>query len=245
VARNAEYEDFNAREVDDIELFVRDPFNSYGVSHETYGYHTPYGVSTTYGGLGDGKGSAYDSYTTKDQEADKPKGKGRKGRGPNYDPKPTQDVSLRRQFRKVAAQNSDLLREAAKDPNHAFHPTAINMKKEAALRKNPKLLKKALKDPNHPLYKHAQTVKAQNGRHKATMRAALKDENHVLHGVAVANRNARLDKTIRKAQTKNPNLVSAALSNVNHPLHEAAHRVVQEADRSNNVAAFHSLPFAS
>jgi hypothetical protein len=220
-----------APEVDDVELFTRD-FNSYGGSHGAYG--TSYGVSPLSGGSGNGKGHAYDS-----------QGTGRKGRGPNYDPKPTQDVASRRQFRKIAGQDSDLLKEAAKDPNHAFHSTAIHMKKEEALRKNPRLLNKALKDRDHPLHQHAQTVKAQNTHRKATLRAALNDESHPLHGVAVGLRNSRLDKTVRKAQTKNPNLVAAALSNPKHPLHEAAHRVAHETNRANNVEAFGSLPFAS
>jgi len=228
-----------AREVDDVELFTRD-FNPYGGSHVAYG--TSYGVPALSGGLGNGKGQPHDSYATKDENV---KPQGRKGRGPNYDPKPTQDVASRRQFRKIAGQDSDLLKEAAKDPNHAFHSTAIHMKKEEALRKNPKLLNKALKDSSHPLYKQAQTVKTQNNRRKATLRAALNDEDHPMHGVAVGLRNSRLDNTIRKAQTKNPNLVTAALANPRHPLHEAAHRVAQETDRQNNVAAFGSLPFSS
>ena len=251
-----------AREVDDIELFTRD-YNSYGGFHGAYG--SSYGVSvsvlpilkisncltkiffmikTLSGGLGNGRGQAYDSYPTKDESV-KSQGTSRKGRGPNYDPKPTQDVASRRQFRKIAAQDNDLLKEAAKDPNHAFHSTAIHMKKEEALRKNPKLLNKALKDSSHPLYKQALTVKAQNTRRKATLRAALNDESHPMHGVAVGLRNSRLDNTIKKAQTKNPNLVTAALANPKHPLHEAAHRVAQETDRANNQAAFGALPLAS
>jgi hypothetical protein len=230
-----------AREVDDVELFTRD-FNSYGSSYGAHG--NSYGVPAMSGGLGNGNSHPYNSYATKDESV-KSQGTGRKGRGANYDPKPTQDVESRRQFRKIAGQDSDLLKEAAKDPGHAFHSTAIHMKKEEALRKNPRLLNKALKDESHPLYKHALTVKAQNTRRKATLRAALNDEGHPMHGVAVGLRNSRLDKTIRKAQTKNPNLVTAALANPKHPLHEAAHRVAKETDRANNEAAFGSLPFAS
>lgn len=148
------------------------------------------------------------------------------------------DVASRRQFRKHAAQDSALLHEAAKDENHAFHSTAIHMKQEAALRKNPKLLKQALKNPKHALHGAAHTVKAQNSRRKQTLRAALKDESHPDHEAAVAHRNEQHDKTIRKAQLKNPNLVKAALANKNHKLHEAAKRV----DAKDNADAFNTLP---
>ena len=151
------------------------------------------------------------------------------------------DVASRRRFRKSAGQNSALLNEAAKDKNHPYHSTAIHMKQEAALRKNPKLLKQALKNPKHALHGAAHTVKAQNSRRKATLRAALKDDNHALHGVAVAHRNEQHDKTIRKAQLKDPKLVEAALSNKDHKLHEAAHRVAAQ----DNAAGFNALPFGS
>jgi len=181
VARMAEYEDLNARE---IELFVREP------------------------------GS---------------------GRGAHYDPKPTMDVASRRQFRKDAAQNSALLKEASKDKNHPYHSTAIHMKKEDAVRNNPKLLKQALNDPNHALHSSAHTVKAQTFRQKKSMRGALKDENHPLHEAAVAHRNMQHDQTIRNAD---PKLVAAALANKNHKLHAAANRAAAQ----NNVDAFDALP---
>ena len=162
----------------------------------------------------------------------------KKGRGPRYDPKPTMDVDSRRRFRKLAGQNSALLNEAAKDKKHAYHSTAIHMKQEAALRKNHKLLNEALKNPNHALNEAAQTVKAQNSRRRATLRAALKDESHPLHEHAVTHRNEQHDRTIRNAQSKNPNLVKAALADKNHKLHEAAHRVAAQ----DNVAGFDALP---
>jgi hypothetical protein len=174
--------------------------------------------------------------------------KDKKGRGPRYDPKPTMDVSSRKRFRMVAGQDSALLNEAAKNKNHDYHSTAIHMKQEAALRKqkaalrkNHKLLKQALRNPNHALHEVAHTVKAQNSRRKATIRAALKDESNPLHGAAVAHRNEQHDRTIRNAQLKNPKLVEAALANKNHKLHEAAHRVAAQ----DNVESFNALPFAS
>jgi hypothetical protein len=164
-----------------------------------------------------------------------------KGRGPRYDPKPTMDVGSRRQFRKLAGQDSALLREASKDKNHAFHSTAIHMKQEDAVRKNSKLLKQALGNSNHPLHGAAHTVKAQNKRRRTALRAALKDESHPLHEDAVAHRNQQHDRTVRDAQSKNPKLIEAALANKNHKLHEAAHRVAAQ----DNMAASNALPFAS
>ena len=161
--------------------------------------------------------------------------KGKKERGPRYDPKPTMDVASRRQFRKLASQNPALLKEAAKDKKHAYHSTAIHIKQEAALKKNPKLLKKALNDPKHALHATAQTVKAQNTRRRKTLRAALKDERHPLHEAAVTHRNEQQDKAIRNA---NPKLVEAALANKKHKLHEAAHRVAAK----DNKEAFNALP---
>jgi hypothetical protein len=50
-ARSAEYEDFEAREVDDIEFFAREPVNSYGNTDQASGnflssYGTP-GISVS------------------------------------------------------------------------------------------------------------------------------------------------------------------------------------------------------
>jgi len=246
-ARSFEYEDLNAREIDDMELFVRDPFSLFGgkfgfgtPSHTpgTDDSHSSAGLSKTTS-VGKTSPGASDLHET---EAVLPKKSKGKGRGAHYDPKPTMDVASRRKFRKLAGQDSALLNEAAKDKNHAYHSTAIHMKQEGALRKNPKLLKQALGNPKHALHGAAQTVKAQNSRRKATLKAALKDENHSLHEVAVAHRNKQHDKTIRDAQLKNPKLVEAALANKNHKLHEAAHRVVAQ----DNVEGFqNALPFAS
>jgi len=245
-ARSVEYKDFNAREVDEMELFVRHPFGLFGynigssshahdTSHDTYGSqaHVAAALSRTESG-------SETSPVTSVHKTELVESK-RKGRGPRYDPKPTMDVASRRQFRKIASQNSTLLNEAAKDKNHAFHSTAIHMKQEAALRRKPKLLKQALRDPKHPLHEAALTVEAQNRRRKAIMRAALKDEGHPLHAVAVAHQNEQQDKTIRNAQTKNPKLVETALANKNHQLHEAAHRVAAQ----DNVVGFNALPFGS
>jgi len=231
----------DAREIDDMELFVRDPFSLFGFgtpsrasstpSNEVNASHTGAGLTRT--------NSETSSKASSLHEAEPviPK-KGKKGRGPRYDPKPTMDVASRRQFRKSATQNSALLNEAAKDKNHAYHSTAIHIKQEAALRKNPKLLKQALRDPGHALHGTAHTVKAQNNRRKATLRSALKDESHPLHEAAVAHRNEQHDKTIRNAD---PKLVEAALANKNHKLHGAAHRVAAQ----DNVAGFNALPFGS
>jgi len=269
-ARSAEYEDLNAREIDDMELFVREPFSLFGFGSSSSGARTPAqqtDVSNTGSKSGWGlpagllnwkkpKPSAGVTSQAPETPAlhntppeapaiheaepvvSKSKSKN-KGRGARYDPKPTMDVASRRQFRKLAGQDSALLKEAAKDKNHAYHSTAIHMKKEAALRKNPKLLKQALNDPNHALHGTAHTVKARNKRQKKTLRAALRDENHPLHEAAVAHRNAQHDKTIRNAQLKDPKLVEAALANKNHKLHEAAHRVAAQ-DIAN---AFSDLPF--
>ena len=58
-ARSAEYEDLDAREIDDLELFVRDPFSLFGFgtsprtrasgtpSHETDDTHTGAGLSVS------------------------------------------------------------------------------------------------------------------------------------------------------------------------------------------------------
>jgi len=237
-ARSGGSADLNAREIDDMELFVRDPFSLFGFgtpsrasastpSPETVGSHTDAGLSRT-------KSETSGSPSLHEAEPITSK-KVKKERGARYDPKPTMDVASRRQFRKSAGQNSALLNEAAKDKNHVYHSTAIHMKKEAALRKNPKLLKQALSNPDHALYATAHTVKAQNSRRKAAVRAALKDENHPLHEAAVAHRNAQHDKTIRNAH---PKLVEAALADKNHKLHEAAHRVAAQ----DNVAGFSALP---
>jgi hypothetical protein len=247
--RSAEYEDINAREIDDMELFVRDPFSLFGFgtpardrvtppstppSHETKDPHTDAGLSKTKSEKTSGSPVASSLHEAKPVKSKKVE----KGRGPRYDPKPTMDVASRRQFRKSAKQNSALLNEAAKDKNHAFHSTAIHIKQEAALRKNPKLLKQALKNSNHALHGTAQTVKAQNSRRKATLRTALKDEKHPLHEAAVAHRNGQHDKTIRNA---NPKLVETALADKSHKLHEAAQRVAAQ----DKAAAFSALPFGS
>lgn len=150
------------------------------------------------------------------------------------------DVDSRRHFRTIAGQDSALLNKAAKDKNHAFHSTAIHMKQEAAVRKNPILFEQALSNPKHALHGAAHIVKAQNTR-KATLKAALKDESHPLHEYAVSHRNAQHDKTIKDAQTKNPELVKAALANKNHKLHEAAHRVAAK----DNMDGFNALPFGN
>jgi len=238
-ARSTEY--LNAREIDDMELFVRDPFSFFGssssartaISHVT---NTVAGLSkkTSPGESSPGAHALHQTEPVVSKSKDK-------GRGPRYDPKPTMDVDSRRQFRKLAGQDSALLKEAAKDKNHAYHSTAIHMKKEAAVRNNPKLFKQALSDPNHALHGSAHTVKAQNGRQKKALRAALKDESHPLHGAAVAHRNEQHDKTIRGAQLKNPKLIEAALANKNHKLHDAAHRVAAQ----DNVDGFNALPFGS
>jgi len=252
-ARSVEYEDLNTRQNDDTELFVRNPITVFGYkignpfssrtsgtpSHVTDNSHTSAGLS----------GTKSETVTVpKTQPKTEPKTeepvlskRGKNGRGPRYDPKPTMDVDSRRQFRKTAAQDSALLKEAAKDKNHAFHSTAIHMKKEEALRKNPNLLNQAINDPNHALHKSAHTVKAQNTRQTKTLRAAYKDESHPLHEAAVAHRNEQHDKTIRGARAKNPQLIEAALANKNHKLHAAAHRVAAQ----DNADAFNALPFGS
>jgi len=244
----ADYTDLNAREIDDMELFVRDPFSLFGFgtssrakdtpSPQTDNSHTGAGLSRSNSDISSSpKASSLHEETEPVVSSKKVK----KERGPRYDPKPTMDVDSRRQFRKSAGQNSALLNEAAKDKNHAYHSTAIHMKQEAALKKNPKLLKQASNNPDHALHATAHTVKAQNSRRRATVRAALKDENHPLHEAAVAYRNGQHDKTIKDAQLKNPKLVEAALANKNHKLHEAAHRVAAQ----DNVAGFNALPFGS
>jgi hypothetical protein len=243
-ARSAEYEDLNAREIDDMELYVRDPFSLFGFgtptrAHgETDNSHTG-AVLSKKTSVGETSPEASDLHET---EHVLPKSKGKKlknkGRGPRYNPKPTMDVASRRRFRKVAGQDSALLNEAANDKTHAYHSTAIHMKQEAAVRKNPKLLKEALKKSTHPLHGAAQTVKAQNSRRKATLRGALKDESHPLHEAAVAHRNKQQDKAIKNAQSTNPKLVEAALANKNHKLHKAAQRVAAQ----DNVAGFDALP---
>jgi len=258
-ARSAEYEDLNAREIDDMELFARNPFRLFGFgtpspsrdsstpSHETDNSHTGAGLSKTKSETSPEVSSLHETEpktepkTELKTEEPVMSKKVKKGRGPRYDPKPTMDVDSRRQFRKSAAQDSALLKEAAKDKNHAYHSTAIHMKQEAALRKNPKLLKQALRNPDHALHGTAHTVKAQNSRRKATLRAALKDEGHPLHEAAVAHRNKQHDNTIRNAQSKNPKLVEAALADKNHKLHGAAHRVAAQ----DNVQGFNALPFGS
>jgi len=241
-ARSADFEDLDAREIDDMELYVRDPFSLFGfgtpsrahsASHETDDPHTGTALSKKTS-VRETSPEASELHNT---EHVLPKSKS-KGRSPRYNPKPTMDVASRRRFRKIAGQNSALLKEAAKDKSHAFHSTAIHMKQEAALRNNPKLLKEALKKPSHALHGAAQTVKAQNSRRKATLRAALKDESHPLHPVAVAHRNAQQDKAIKNAQLKNPKLFESALAYKNHKLHEAAHRVAAQ----DNVEGFDALP---
>lgn len=248
-ARSAEYEveDFNARDIDDTELFVREPFSLFGFgtprtpasatpSHETVDSHPGADLTRT---KSETSGSPDASSLHKTEPVVSKKAK--KDRGAHYDPKPAKDVASRRQFRKSAAQNSALLNEAAKDKSHPYHSTAIHMKKEAALKKNPKLLKQALNNPKHALHGTAQTVKAQNTRRKAALRAALKDEKNPLHEAAVAHRNEQHDKTIKNAQSKNPELVKAALANKNHKLHDAAKRV----DAKDNQENFNALPFGS
>jgi hypothetical protein len=57
VARSAAYEDINAREIDDMELFVREPFSLFGfgtssrahgtTSYETVDSHTGAGLSVS------------------------------------------------------------------------------------------------------------------------------------------------------------------------------------------------------
>jgi len=214
-ARSVEYEDLDAREIDDMELFVREPFSLFGWGTPSRA-KTPADDSHTGSGLSKtpsvGKTSP-EAHETEPVSPKKPK------RGAHYDPKPKMDVASRRQFRKHAAQDSALLNEAAKNENHAFHSTAIHMKQEAALKKNPKLLKQALKNPKHALHGAAHTVKAQNTHRKQTLRAALKDKNHPDHEAAVAHLNEQHDKTIKKAQLKNPKLVEAALANKDHKLH--------------------------
>jgi len=252
--RSAEYEDLSAREFDDMELFVREPFSFFGFAGSqktptSPGSDNSLPVAHTDAGLSKTKSetsseaaplheAVHETVHEKEPVTGIPK---KEKRGPRYDPKPTMDVASRRRFRASAGQNSDLLKEAAKDKNHPYHSTAIHMKQEGALRKNPKLLKQALNNPNHALYGAAHTVKAQNTRRKATLRAALKDENHPLHETAVAHRNEQHDRTIRNAQLKNPGLVEAALANKDHKLHDAAHRVAAQ----DNVAGLNALPFAS
>jgi len=235
-ARSAEYEDLSAREIDDMDIFIREPFSFFGFAsprtHETND-GTGAGLSKTTP-VGKTPSEASPLHET---EQVIPKSK-KKGRGPHYDPKPTMDVGSRRRFRKTAGQDSALLREAAKNKNHRFHSTAIHMKQEEAVRKNPKLFNQALNNPEHALHGAAHTVKAQNGRRKATLRAALKDEGHPLHEAAVEHRNQQQDNAIKNAQLKNPKLVEAALANKNHKLHEAAHRVAAQ----DNVAGFDALP---
>jgi len=238
-ARSLEYEDLNAREIDDMELFVRDPFSLFGFGTSSRAHSTTKEIDDSHIGAGLSKTKSAgetppEASPLHETEPVKSK-KDKKGRGPRYDPKPTMDVDSRRRFRQLAGQNSALLNEAAKDENHAYHSTAIHMKQEAALTKNPKLLKQALTDSNHPLNGAAYTVKAQNSRRKAALRAALKDESHPLHEAAVAHRNEQHDRTIRNAD---PKLVEAALANKNHKLHEAAHRVAAQ----DNVAGFNALP---
>jgi len=230
-----------ARDIDDVELFVREPFSFFGFASPS---RAPARETDNGSGAGSSKTKSVgktlsEASTQHETEEVIPKSKN-KGRGPRYDPKPTMDVASRRRFRKVAGQDSTLLKEAAKDKNHPYHSTAIHMKQEEAVRKNSKLLGKALGDPSHPLHGAAQTVKAQNGRRKATLRAALKDEDHPLHGAAMQYRNDQQDKAIRKAQLKNPNVVEAALANKNHKLHDAAHRVAAQ----DNKANFEALPFS-
>ena len=154
---------------------------------------------------------------------------------------PTRPVEERRQFRMVASQNKALINEAVHDKNHPYHSTAVHMQQEDALRRKPKLMQQALNDPNHSLHRTAQTVQLQNARRKANLRAALKDENHPLHGKAMAYRNRRQDAVIRAAQTSNPRLIQNVLANKNHPLYDSVQRV-QEQD---NRAAFAGMPYAS
>jgi len=235
-----EYEDLDAREIDDMELFVRDPFSIFGFgtpsrasstpSHEVDNSHRDTGA-----GLSRTKSETSSEASSLHEKEPVSSKKVKKERGARYDPKPTMDVASRRRFRKSVGQNNALLNEAAKDKTHPYHSTAIHMKQEAALRKNPKLLKQALKNPKHALHETAHTVKAQNVRRKKTLRAALKDESHPLHEAAVAHRNGQHDKTIKNAH---PKLVEAALADKNHKLHEAAHRVAAQ----NNVEAFNALP---
>jgi len=239
-------EDLNAREIDDMELYIRDPFSFFGFGSSSRAH-----ASATTHETDDGPGAGLSKTTSVGKNSSEasavheteqviPKKSKTKGRGPRYDPKPTMDVASRRKFRKVASQNSDLLKEAAKDKNHPYHSTAIHMKQEEALRKNSKLLNQALENPKHALHGAAQTVKSQNGRRKAALRAALKDESNPLHGAAVDHRNEQQDRAIKNAQSKNPKLVEAALANKNHKLHEAAHRVAAQ----DNAAGFNALPFA-
>jgi len=243
-ARSAEYEDLDAREIDDMELFVREPFSLFGFgtpsrTPSTDDSHTGAGLSkkTSVGGTTPEGSDLHKTEPVLSKPTDK-KSKD-KGRGPRYDPKPTKDVASRRRFRKSANQDKALLDKAAKDKNHDFHSTAIHMKQEEALRKNPKLLKQALGNSKHALHGTAQTVKAQNDRRKKTLRAALKDEKHPFHEAAVAHRNEQHDKTIKDVQSKNPKLFEAALANKDHKLHDAAHRAVA----NDNKAGFSALPF--
>jgi len=215
-ARSAEYEDLEAREIDNMELFVRDPFSLFGFgtpsqarasntpSHEVDDSHR----DAASAGLSRTKSETSSEASSSSLHETEPvmSKKVKKGRGPRYDPKPTMDVASRRRFRKLAGQNSALLNEAAKDKNNAYHSTAIHMKQEAALRKNRKLFNEALNNPDHALNGAARTVKAQNSRRQATLRAALKDESNPLHESAVAHRNEQHDRTIRNAQSKNPKL---------------------------------------
>jgi len=242
-ARSVEYDDLDAREIDDMELFVRDPFSlfGFGTPSTSRASSTPsHDDSHTGAGLTPERKKPETSSEASSLHEAEPvvSKKVKKGRGPRYDPKATMDVASRRQFRKLASQNNALLNEAAKDRNHAFHSTAIHMKQETALRKNPKLLKQALKDSTHPLHGTALTVKAQNSRRKATLQKALKDKSHPLHEAAVAYRNGQHDRTIRNAD---PKLVEAALADKNHKLHGAAHRVAAQ----DNVAGLKDLPFGS
>jgi len=237
-ARSAEYEELSAREIDDMELVVREPFSFFGFGSSSSPKNKTLSTKETPAKETSHEGS--DLHKTEPVSLkSKSKSKG-KGRGAHYNPQPTMDVASRRKFRKSAAQDSALLNAAAKDKNHPYHSTAIHMKQEEALRKNQNLLNTALNDPKHALHGAAQTVKAQNSRRKATYRAALKDENHSLHDEAVAHRNEQHDKTIKNAQLKNPKLVQDALANKNHKLHEAAHRVAAQ----DNAAGFAALPYA-
>jgi len=181
-ARSAE--DLNAREIDDMKLFVRDPFTP-TPTRSPGPPHTDAGLSVS-------------GTVMKVKKGRVP----RKGRGPRYDPKPTMDSDKCNDFRESA--NQEEIIEAAKNDEHPHHSTAIHMKQEEALLKDPELLERALGNPNHPLYKRASrstaTQEAALREHLKLYIKAYNDPWHVLHKRAKAQFMAQVGLVTRASR---------------------------------------------
>jgi hypothetical protein len=161
-ARSGDYEDFNAREVDDIAFLSRrdkyDDLDAREVDDIAF-----LARSDKYDDLNAREVDDISFSAREDQEADlfaRAPGKG--NRFYRYNPKPTESLGARRNFRKQVGRKG--IARAANDPNHRFHSTAVNMQKEAALRKNPKLMEKALANHDHPLHRKATRMTEQENR---------------------------------------------------------------------------------